>query len=253
MAGVFGKLGSLAESTATVNARPAPGPRPTAHFATDVRPARETGASARHPQCHGASTNVGATQHTLPGPLCGLGCGLVPTLHLGVDRHSFGLKWSCALQRQLQQHRDQGGFQLFLFPCSWGLGCGLVPFPFLLSWERTNFAPGISGSHFDLTILPGLLHIPGPQMAAATKNSDCVSSICVITIAIASVVTGPRGHTRLSGSRVGEADNPGPEDQVDITLAVINPTAVLNKADIISETGAHVVLASETSATAGTQ
>ena len=56
------------------------------------------------------------------------------------------------------------------------------------------------------------------------------------------------------GFRVGEAKNPGPGMvAIETIFAITNPTAVLNKAQTLAEIGAHIILASETSATAYTQ
>ena len=52
-------------------------------------------------------------------------------------------------------------------------------------------------------------------------------------------------HNQLSGTRVGEAKNPGPN----VRVAVINPTALYGKSEDILALNSHVVVASETSAT----
>ena len=59
----------------------------------------------------------------------------------------------------------------------------------------------------------------------------------------------------LIGVRVGEASHPGPGDPgaANVVLAVINPTAILNKADTLPQLCSHVVVASETAATNAVQ
>ena len=57
----------------------------------------------------------------------------------------------------------------------------------------------------------------------------------------------------LSGVRVGEAANPGPDDSVNFVTAVINPTTILHKSHCLQQVCADVILASETAATAQVQ
>ena len=62
------------------------------------------------------------------------------------------------------------------------------------------------------------------------------------------------GHDRYAGTRIGEASNPGPASQEClVSVAVINPTAILHKQQELTELDAQIILASETSATARTQ
>ena len=56
------------------------------------------------------------------------------------------------------------------------------------------------------------------------------------------------------GCRVGEASNPGPDvPGQSLTVAVVNPTAVLHKARTFAQVNAQVILVSESSATAHVQ
>ena len=136
-------------------------------------------------------------------------------------------------------------FPFFPFS-SRGLGSGLVLFcpiriftKCLMSLDRCHlllFLPEVQ------TALPGLSKIPGPQTVAIFKNSFTLCrafQMCLLPCPIVSL-----GHSSyLLGTRVGEASNPGPHGQTEITFAVINPTAILNKASTVAEVNAHVVLA----------
>ena len=60
-------------------------------------------------------------------------------------------------------------------------------------------------------------------------------------------------HDATIGVRIGEASHPGPSGEHEVTVAVINPTAILNKHRELLELESNLILASETSATARTQ
>ena len=60
----------------------------------------------------------------------------------------------------------------------------------------------------------------------------------------------PAHRAWTSGSRVGEAANPGPEEKQPLRMAVINPTALHGKVPEVLALQADVVFASETSAVA---
>ena len=127
-----------------------------------------------------------------------------------------------------------------------GLGCGLVPFsPYRMQFPNVQLIECIS--------FPGSIDIPGPQQVAKDKNSI---PFHVFRAGFSTRVSFPRSlsnHSPFPGVRIGEALQPGPQDTVDVTFAVINPTAILGKASIVAEVNAQVVLASETSATVRTQ
>ena len=123
-----------------------------------------------------------------------------------------------------------------LFPR--GLGCGLVLF---------------SPCKNQYQLCPGCQHIPGPHMVAKNKNSPYQPVVSALELSRLCHAINFQGFSPYRAVRVGEAFQPGPRMHSEFTFAVINPTAVLNKASVVAEVGAHVVLASETSATSLTQ
>ena len=133
-----------------------------------------------------------------------------------------------------------------------GVGCGLVPCPLSCHWRRFHVYKICAGVGRALGKFPGFVYIPVSQKVTISKNSFHHVLSVVLKLLLHGQGRCSQSHP-LRGVRIGEASHPGPYGGSDITFAVINPTAILNKADLVSEVGAQVILASETSATALTQ
>ena len=195
----------------------------------------------------------GAIACSLSRPPCGLGCGLVPNPircdvsggHTPLD--SFSL---CA--------RETVPDVFLHFPSVLlGLGCGLVPLPIChlkssAHQAHLQFVQPLPGHH-GVSGCTGCYHIPGPHKEVEIKNSCAIFPSILNPLCLPRFPYRKHGFASYVATRIGEAKNPGPSMGTDIVVAVINPTAIRNKAEIVSEVGAHVVLASETSATALTQ
>ena len=225
--------------------------------------------------CRGLDLNPCRKAESPPLPLPfprGFASGLDPNPHQQRGRVQ-SIMWQCHIDQQagtasresswaiLQCHAASKALVVkpmqfhFSPPFLLGLGCGLVPFSLHFHWScRRGLSWSITAEVCDLLwpALPGFSNTPGPHMVVKLKNSFMCSKRTV-NLRFPYLVYRISGFSCLLGCRIGEAQNPGPGIHTDVQFAVINPTAVLNKAEVISEVGAHVVLASETSATLLTQ
>ena len=125
---------------------------------------------------------------------------------------------------------------LWLFGLACSIGLGFPPLPLLAS-----------GSRGEVRCLPS--QFPHRQVNALGAG------LALLKCNVGSIWVPRRGSfSPWIGCRVGEASHPGPVmPGQSLTVAVVNPTAVLNKEKLFKQVNAQVILASESSATAHVQ